>query len=157
LIVETFREATQLKCRAPASTEEAQYSLPFPVAVALTYGNVDPEHLVGNALQNPDVLRLAGNVELRESPEFSRRFPARRFANVTVVLSSGESHRIEHVEPRWEGPAAPELPEVLEKFRGLTRRMPKHRRARLGDWVVACESQPSLSRLILHHQSATRK
>ena len=40
--IESFREAIDLgsQCRMPATTDEAQYSLPFPVAAALVFGRV---------------------------------------------------------------------------------------------------------------------
>ena len=42
IAIESFREAVELgsKCLAPSSSDEAQYSLPYPVAAALVHGNV---------------------------------------------------------------------------------------------------------------------
>ena len=43
----TFHEATRLDQHEPATTEEAQYSLPFPVAAALVRGGLVPEDIAG--------------------------------------------------------------------------------------------------------------
>src|SRR5262249_44026157 len=56
--IETFHEATRLAVRAPRTTEEAQYSLPFAVAVALVFGMLGAEQVTGPALTDPRVLRL---------------------------------------------------------------------------------------------------
>ncbi|MGH3760577.1 MmgE/PrpD family protein [Actinophytocola sp.] len=87
--VRTFHEATRLATAAPTNTEQAQYSLPFALALALTYRDVRPEHLAGAALTNPETRRLAAGVVLREDPELTRGFPANRQATVRLTLTDG--------------------------------------------------------------------
>jgi 2-methylcitrate dehydratase PrpD len=144
--IETFHEATRLACRVPASTEEAQYSLPFPVAVALHYGRVDPEHLLSAALRHEPVLRLSRLIEIRESPALSSQFPARRLAHVAIHLQSGEVHRVLGAEPRWEGTTAPGDDELLDKFRRLSR--PCLDRDRLLELLLAADQLPDVSPLV---------
>ncbi len=74
--VTTFHEATRLANPHPETTEDAQYSLPFPVAAALVHRQLGPAELSGQELHNPLVLRLAERVELVEDPSYSARFPA---------------------------------------------------------------------------------
>ena len=47
IAIESFREAIDLgsQCRCPATTDEAQYSLPFPVAAALVFGAVGADEI----------------------------------------------------------------------------------------------------------------
>ena len=45
----------RLACRAPATTEEAQYSLPFPVAAALVRGTIGADEVGRNGFANPEI------------------------------------------------------------------------------------------------------
>ena len=85
----TFHEAVRLAARAPANTEEAQYSLPFPVAVALVHGKLGAEQVSGPGLDDPAVLRLSAAVELEEDTDYSVRFPGERWARVELVMADG--------------------------------------------------------------------
>lgn len=87
--VRSFAEAVALAARTPSTTEEAQYSLPFPVAVALVHGDILPEHIDEPALSDPAIRRLSADVSLVEDPALSKRFPAERLAAVTVELKDG--------------------------------------------------------------------
>jgi 2-methylcitrate dehydratase PrpD len=114
--VETFAEAARLAVRRPRSTEEAQYSLPFPLGAALARGRVGPEAVSQAGLEDPETLRLAALVELRVSPEFSALFPGRRLSAVTVTLADGRRLQSGPVEAEGD----PERPlsdaQVAAKF-----------------------------------------
>ena len=84
-----FREAVALGTREPRSTEEAQYSLPFPVAAMIVRGRLGAAEVFGRALRDEAILRLTRSMVLTEWPEFSRRFPAERWSQVTVTLRDG--------------------------------------------------------------------
>jgi 2-methylcitrate dehydratase PrpD len=84
-----FREAVALGTREPRTTEEAQYSLPFPVAAMIVRGKLGASEVFGRALRDPAILRLTRSMALTEWPEFSRRFPAERWSQVTVTLNDG--------------------------------------------------------------------
>ncbi|MGH2521473.1 MAG: MmgE/PrpD family protein, partial [Anaerolineales bacterium] len=117
--VTTFYEATQLNHPRPATTEEAQYSLPFPVAAALFHHGLGPAALSGQALHDEAVLSLADRVELAEDPALSARFPAERVARVRVETTEGQYFELEEVKPRWEASAPPTDEELRAKFRWL--------------------------------------
>src|SRR6218665_1535490 len=87
--IATFHHATRLSHPQPATTEEAQYSLPFPVAVALKYGAVRFDALTGEALEDAEVLRLSHAIRAEERAEFSARFPEQRVADVKIELFDG--------------------------------------------------------------------
>lgn len=89
ITVDAFHEAVCLAQRRPRTTEEAQYSLPYPLAAALVRGTVGPAEV--SVLDDPAILRLADSVELRERPAFSAAFPARRFSEVTLTLADGRT------------------------------------------------------------------
>ncbi|MEJ7707654.1 MAG: MmgE/PrpD family protein [Nocardioidaceae bacterium] len=87
--VVTFHHAARLSTRRPETTEEAQYSLPFPVAAALARGAVGPAEVGPGGLADEQVLRLSDGITVTESHEYTSRFPAQRWAEVTVVLTDG--------------------------------------------------------------------
>ncbi|MDQ2963807.1 MAG: MmgE/PrpD family protein [Pseudomonadota bacterium] len=91
--VESFREAIDLgsQCVYPTTTDEAQYSLTYPLAAALVYGRVGAGEVDAATLGDARVKRLVGLVRLSEDPEFSHRFPAERFARVRIALRDGRT------------------------------------------------------------------
>ena len=93
LAIDSFREAIALgsACPTAATTEEAQYSLPFPVAAALVFGDIGADEVSLPRLADPRVARLQRLMTLNEDAEFSRRFPAERWARVRVTLADGRT------------------------------------------------------------------
>lgn len=87
--IATFHHATRLAHAQPATTEEAQYSLLFSVAVALKYGVVSFDAMQGAGLDDPEVLRLSQSIRTEERAEFTARFPNERLAEVSVELHDG--------------------------------------------------------------------
>lgn len=122
--VETFHESCRLATRRPKTAEEAQYSTSFPVSVALVHGQVAPQHLSGDALTNPDVLRLSDSMEFRENDRANAEFPHKRLARSSVTLTDGRVLQDEWREPRWDASAPPTLDELIAKFNDLTDPLP---------------------------------
>ncbi len=87
--VHTFHEGSRLATRAPASTDEAQYSLPFPVAAALIRGQVGAGEVTGAALTDPAILKLASEIVMHEDAGYNARFPTERWAHVAFILQDG--------------------------------------------------------------------
>jgi len=104
--VRTFHEATRLAAAEPATTEEAQYSLPFPVAVAVARGRLAAADVDGPTLSDPAVLALSRRVRLVEDAALSRRFPAERLAQVELRLRDG-TVRVSDVLPARGMPENP--------------------------------------------------
>jgi 2-methylcitrate dehydratase PrpD len=97
--VETFEKAVHLDHPAPTTTEQAQYSLPFPIAAALVkasrpddgwYG-LGPDDLLDPERADPEVRRLARAVELVEAPDLTAAFPGRFLARVIVTRRDGST------------------------------------------------------------------
>jgi 2-methylcitrate dehydratase PrpD len=120
--IASFREAVDLGagCTRPRNTEEAQYSLPLPVAAALAVGRVGVAEIDQPGLDDPEIGRLLSVMALTEDAEFSRRFPAERWARVEVTLRDGR--RLASAPARARG--NPENPlsddELRDKYRALT-------------------------------------
>lgn len=117
--VETFHEAWRLSMRAPTGTDEAQYSLPFPLAAAIIHGEVTMAQLDGAGLDDEAVLKLSDAIELTEDESMSARFPGERVGRVIVELSDG---RILD-SGVMTAPGDPEDPlsdmQIAKKFRSL--------------------------------------
>lgn len=91
LTIESFREAIALgsKCAIARTTDEAQYSLPYPVAAALVWGELGAREVSDPALADPRVRRLQRTMTLTEDATFSTLFPAERWARVRIRLADG--------------------------------------------------------------------
>lgn len=89
---------------AARTKEQADHSLPYLVAVALLDGQVMPEQYVPERILRSDVQSLMSKVQVRESPEYSERFPDELPARVAIYLRDG---RIVDREMRhWPGSLA---------------------------------------------------
>lgn len=87
--IQTFHNAIRLDHPEPRTTEVSQYSLPFPVAVALKHGAVTLDALQGAGLEDPEVLRVSRLIRAEEHAGFNAQFPQQRYASVTVELNDG--------------------------------------------------------------------
>ena len=148
--VHTFHEAGRLNCRHPQSTEEAQYSLPFPLAAALVHGHLGVHELSESALMDPIVLRLSDCVELVEDNRFSSRFPAQRFARVIIETQDHKQYDSGEVEGRWDSVDPPSDRELTEKFRRLVQGvLPADRAEELESLIWQCSDLPDAARLLV--------
>ncbi len=121
IAIESFREAVDLgsQCAMPRSTEEAQYSLSFPVAASLVFGRIGADQVDGTALRDPVIMRLVAATMPIEDMEFSRRFPAERWARVRIALNDGRT-LVSHPAQARGGPENPLGDgELREKYREL--------------------------------------
>ncbi|HVF65968.1 MAG TPA: MmgE/PrpD family protein [Casimicrobiaceae bacterium] len=119
--IESFAEAVALGagCELPRNTEEAQYSLAFPVAAALVFGRVAYDEINAPGLGDPRVARLCKSMTMIEEPAFSRAFPAERWARVRITLNDGRTLVSEPAQARGI-PTLPLSPdELLAKYREL--------------------------------------
>jgi len=113
----TFHQATRLASRRPTTTEEAQYSLPFPVAAALAHGTLGLAQLSGAGLRDMAVLRLSDRIELVDDPALSARFPAERIARVRIETAAGEVLDSGETAAPWDAATPPTDEDLISKFR----------------------------------------
>jgi len=103
--IETFHAATLLAATAPTSIEQAQYSVPWTVALALTYGDVGAHEMRAALLGDAELRALARLVVLVESAEMEARFPASRSARVTLETVRGSfTETVHHPRGSTENP-----------------------------------------------------
>ncbi len=147
--VSTFHEAARLAVQEPRTTEEAQYSLPFPVATALVHGQLGIDELTGPALRDPRVLGLSRRVELVDEPGYSRRFPLERLARVRIDLDGAETLDSGDTEALWDRATPPDDAALREKFRWLVGgRLPASRSTALEEAAWDCATLPDAATLL---------
>nr|MBA2361551.1 MmgE/PrpD family protein [Actinomycetota bacterium] len=88
------------------TTEEAQYSLVWPVAAALAHGTFGVEQVLTPAFGDPAIRRLASLIEIHVDPILDADFPARRRSRVTLELTDGSLRS----SPLAEAPGEPDDP-----------------------------------------------
>ncbi|MGD9329941.1 MAG: MmgE/PrpD family protein [Desulfobacterales bacterium] len=148
--VRTFQAATRLPNGHPRDTEEAQYSLAFPVAAALLDGEVGPDQVLPPRLHAPELLSLLDRVSTEVAPEFEAEFPAKAPAEVVVETVTGETFRSGRIEALWEPPDTLPSDEELEaKFQWLVRPvLGRHRCNDLISMIWALDDHPDARALI---------
>jgi 2-methylcitrate dehydratase PrpD len=119
LEIETFHEAIRLATSAPETTEQAQYSTSYPVAVALVHGDVTPDAIADDALGDPDVMRLSHMLVMREQDHANAHFPTRRYARAKITLRDGQVLESDWMEPKWDHRTPATAGELTNKFRAL--------------------------------------
>ena len=149
--VRTFEAAARLPKGPPRDTEEAQYSLAFPVAAALLDGEVGPAQVLPPRLQAPELRTLVDRVSTEVAPEFEAEFPAKAAAEVVVETMAGETFRSGRIEAMWEPPdTLPSDQELEAKFRWLVNPVLGTRRCdQLVSTIWALDDQPD-ARILIH-------
>jgi 2-methylcitrate dehydratase PrpD len=126
--VRTFSQAAALFQGMPDTSSQAQYSLPFALAVRLLHGEIAPDHIQGPALSDPQIKSILAKIKVIEVEKHARRFPAGRWSDVILTLKHGHVLRSGDVRARG-GPEAPmALSEIERKFETMTERMDAPRR-----------------------------
>jgi 2-methylcitrate dehydratase PrpD len=113
--VRTFGAADGLLAAVPTTTEEAQYSLTWPVACAVARGRFAVEDVLGE-FDDPVAGGLLERVRIEIAPELDAEFPARRLTAVEIELGDGTVLRAGPLEAPGE-PEDPELARlIVRKF-----------------------------------------
>jgi len=115
ICVRTFKAATELSCRHPENTEEAQYNLAFPVAAVLIDGEVGPRQILPPRIHNSQILNLADKLETEISTDFEQMFPQKACAEVIIYTKNDKHFSSGRIEAKWEPPDSLPTDDELEK------------------------------------------
>jgi 2-methylcitrate dehydratase PrpD len=133
VVVETYPDALQLHVVHPSTTEEAQFSIAWPIAALLLDGEVATEQVAEERLGDPVVHALADRIEFVASDEYARLYEgsdlgrpdSQDAAEVTIELADGrvlKSGCVEH--PVYEKERADwDRARMEKKFRWLLRHL----------------------------------
>jgi 2-methylcitrate dehydratase PrpD len=125
--VHTFHEGWRLLQRHPQTTEEAQFSIKWPLATLLLDGEVGPNQILEHRLGDERVKALADKIEIVEDPEIERMYrlahdgvdsPDAYFAGrVQITLTDGrtfDSGIVDRGAYQWDESS------LEQKFRWIT-------------------------------------
>ena len=128
ITVNTFAESAALFPGMPATTSQAQYSLPFALATMLVHGRIGPDEITGAGLSDPQVAALLPRISVHEAVRHSERFPEGRWSDVTVELKDGRRLASGDVNARGGSEAPMDMHEVEAKFHIMASALPEPRR-----------------------------
>lgn len=122
--VNTFLSAARLSKMEPATTDEAQYNIAWPVASALVYGDVGFPQIRDEALKDEIVLGMMKRLSFVVNPKLNACFPEKRLAFVEITLKDGRtfSSRVYEASGEMDDPGL-NLEWIKNKFRRITRWM----------------------------------
>jgi 2-methylcitrate dehydratase PrpD len=128
--IRTFAAADALARTVPTTTEEAQYSLVWPVATVLARGDFTVADVLG-PWATPELEALADRVEVVVDPGFTDAFPERRLTAVEVMLRDGERLAAGPLEARgepgdagWETVVRDKVTSLVDSARDLAPELP---------------------------------
>jgi 2-methylcitrate dehydratase PrpD len=117
--IQTFHEARRLPLAEPNNTEEAQYSIRFPVAAALVRGRIGVDEVSGTALHDSAILRIANIIEVTECNEANAAFPLDRLARLRIVLTDGRMLKTDLMKAIGDPDSPLNDQQMFEKFSAL--------------------------------------
>jgi len=115
--IDTVTAAAEIS--RPQTGGEAQFSVPFSVAVALLFGNASFFQYTDQTLRQPPVQEMMKKIHVKIDPEMDKLLPTRRGATVKIFLKNGTCFdgRLLHARGEPENPLSPA--DVKAKFQLL--------------------------------------
>ncbi|MBE6920408.1 MAG: MmgE/PrpD family protein [Ruminococcaceae bacterium] len=118
VFVETFFKATQLSKGIPASADEAQYNIAYPVASSIVNGGFSIAQV--EQTDDPAVHAMMEKLEFLCDAQLDAQFPAKRLCRVRMVLKDGRTVVSGVHEPRGEAFENIGYDWLAEKFLRIT-------------------------------------
>lgn len=109
--VRTFAEADELQQTYPVTTEEAQFSLKWPLACLIMDGELGPEQILEERFSDPKLLNLFDKIEVVLDPEIDslysemKEMDLRMHSAVEITLLDGryfDSGIVERKADQWD-------------------------------------------------------
>jgi 2-methylcitrate dehydratase PrpD len=149
--VRAFDEAVKLYQGYPTTTEEAQFSVMWPLACLLLDGELGPAQILEDRFDDPRVRALVDKIEMVLDPEVDRLYreakemDLRMHSAVEISLRDGrvlDSGIVERAADRWDGES------LVKKFHWLVGHVVEADRVEaILQLVLDCENLPSTRRL----------
>lgn len=133
--VDTFEAAVRLGARTPATTEEAQYALGFPLAAFLVRGKLGAAEIATEALRDEAIQAMARRIRLEELAEATRRFPVERLARVAIERDDGAGFTSDLTPARGDPTSPLDDAALRAKYAELTAGLGANRSALIEDAV----------------------
>ncbi|GAA4323129.1 MmgE/PrpD family protein [Pigmentiphaga soli] len=104
---------------APATSETADHSLPYVLAVGLADGRIDAASFLPSRLADPALAALMRKTEVTVDPALSGRFPQSSPCRLTVRTADGAIHVAEIASAKGHADHPLDAAAVAAKFRSL--------------------------------------
>ena len=108
---------------APGSALNAQMSLRYAVAAALTDGQVLPAQFTESRMRDPALVALAARIEWVRDPKLDQLYPA-HFAGWVAAQDNGQWLREDVLDPTGSIANPVDAAGIAEKFRGINPQLP---------------------------------
>ncbi len=115
--IHSFHEATRLARDIPQTTGKAQYSICYPVAAALVFGQIGAREVCGETFTDGDVAALVAATTVTECGECNENFPQDRLGRVVVITRDGDRLDSGIVRAPGEHVNPIDRDGIVEKFR----------------------------------------
>ncbi|NOX16056.1 MAG: MmgE/PrpD family protein [Epsilonproteobacteria bacterium] len=141
ITIKTFHEATRLNNKMPKNTEEAQYSLKYPVILTLLGEDITENIVKNNFSTNKEMNKLFKKVQIKEKKVFSKSFPAKRLASITIDMIDGNSYKSGSKEAIWGENDSPSYNQIRDKFFKLCKHaLTKQTAEKIENFIYDCEN-----------------
>jgi 2-methylcitrate dehydratase PrpD len=131
--------------RKPVTHVDAQFSLPWAVAVAICKNRTGVYEFRGDILNDPDVLALAQKVAWEFDPEAEAMYPKAYPATLIAELNDGRTFTAHVDYPKGDPENPTTREEALDKFHTLTDKfLDRTKRAQIIETVNHLETLPSI-------------
>jgi len=107
----------------PSSALNAQMSLRYVVAAALSEGQALPPQFSDEKIADPGLTGLAGHIQCEHDPALDKLYPA-RFAAWVAAEDKGKWVRVDVLDPLGSTANPVDAKGVVEKFRGINPQLP---------------------------------
>ncbi|MBN1471298.1 MAG: MmgE/PrpD family protein [Syntrophaceae bacterium] len=123
----------------PKSIEEAKFSIPFSVSLAMIFGDVNMDRYCLENIRNEDIHQLSSLVQIKSDKKWENLYPFKRGATVAITKKDGRKllTEVELAKGEPENPAT--IKDLLDKFYNNTARMKKDSSERLIEIIFELE------------------
>ncbi len=134
---------------APGDTfVNAQFSIPYVVAVCILDGALGPKQLTEKRMGDPNLLALAGKVAVRMDDELNKIYPEKTSSRVEIILNDGR-RCIKQVDIPKGDPRDPmEAADLAEKVRFFAGERNREKTERIIEMVLNLENITDIRELI---------
>jgi len=119
-VASAAKDGSLLLGGVPTSSEEAQYSVAYPVAAALLHGDVGPEQVLEERYRDARAAVLCQRTEFVQRSDYQEEFPGRRLAEVKIT-GGGRTYSSGTVAAHGDPSDPLSSAEIEDKFRRYVR------------------------------------
>jgi len=109
----------------PKDIEGAKFSMPFSVALALFFGDVNVDRHCMETLNDSNIQKLSSAIHVMADKKWEKLYPKKRGATVKILCKNGEEFSTDVALAKGEPENQVTTEELIDKFKLNTSKMPK--------------------------------